>query len=406
MATDPQSLFEQAKCLDCFSTPGLVKLAQVGLENTIGQSVQDNGGIPGPSGGVPIPTGLVLSETTGFITATWDALPAGLDGTQIQTSSVGSNGPWSKTFNFVASPGTSMSFAAPLVGQQLCARIRWRQNGVYSAWTAGVCHTYIGQDPQATDWAARVVANGGPLPSQNSITAVSNLIAALKAANIWTKMKHINVVAPDSAIAFKTPMLKTIGTNDPYLGTGGNILSLTVNGASETGGAYLPGINLATDFASQNDIGITTYVTLDSTAGRRMFGHSVVATQNGFLGWYRHATAVTGYCCYDISALQLSVARALGYLSVNRVANNNLRLYRGNSGSGHAQVAQNLNVMATANPSVLFPMWGGYQNNLLESFFDGRMSFFALHLGLSVTESADLYNAVQAMRTAMGGGFV
>lgn len=39
-------------------------------------------------------------------------------------------------------------------------------------------------------------------------------------------------------------------------------------------------------------------------------------------------------------------------------------------------------------------------------FSSKRYSFFAIHSGLTATESLAFYNLIQAFRTTLGGGFV
>jgi hypothetical protein len=45
-------------------------------------------------------------------------------------------------------------------------------------------------------------------------------------------------------------------------------------------------------------------------------------------------------------------------------------------------------------------------SGVLTSFSSDRLSFAALHTGLTQAESLSLFNAVVAMRTSLGGGTV
>lgn len=411
MATDPQSLYDQAKCLDCFSAPGLLQLAQVGAESIVVQSVVDSGGIPGPSGAVTVPTGLTLSESPGLITANWDALPAGVDGTQVQTSSVGTSGPWSKTFNFVASPGTSVSFTAPAVGDQLCARIRFRKNGLYSAWTVGVCHTYLGTMPEALDWAARVVANGGAIPSQNSIDAASAFVAALKTANIWTKILGLNMIAPDSLIAAITPLVKGTG-NDPW--TNNNFVAgdLSVNG--------LKGRKAAPTFLNTglrpdnigwpaNSYTIAILVTQDASLGTNEFQIGASDTP------YTHAFDI-GFLSGVQADLTFNPGGRFGggtktnaYFCVTRTNATTAVMYFARTGTAHGQVGGGAaGTEVDSRAFVPFPFYLGAVNvgNVTTTPSNNRWSLAVLATSFTAADSLALFNAAQALRNAFGGGSV
>lgn len=53
-------------------------------------------------------------------------------------------------------------------------------------------------DPAITDWAARVVANGGPTPSVHTQTVLSNFVTGAKADGFWNDIIIFNAIAADS----------------------------------------------------------------------------------------------------------------------------------------------------------------------------------------------------------------
>lgn len=271
----------------------------------------------------------------------------------------------------------------------------------------------------ANDWALRVVKNGGPAPSQNSINAVTTFADTLNNAGLWSKMIHINVIAPDSINAFLTPLLVG-GGNDPWQAVCGNnnvtTLNLTVNGVKANGGnsaAENSGIIAINAFPSDTSAGITIYIASNSASEAAQDGGYIRSADNGAnFAMYTNIANVCYFLCWDGATGQCSGAypggfAGNGFFSGNRIAANNSKIYVANSTTAHQQAA----TLATT---------GGTRQNAPAYFLDSfnitgpgcgtlsnkRCSFWALHLGLQQSESLTLFNAVQALRTTFGGGFV
>jgi hypothetical protein len=96
-----------------------------------------------------------------------------------------------------------------------------------------------------------------------------------------------------------------------------------------------------------------------------------------------------------------------GFYSVSRTAANATSLYFANSVTAFAALG------STAGASAAPPARGMFVHALANqdnggspNFFSGRrFSFVAFHLGLSSAQTQKLYNRVQALRVALGGGF-
>ena len=87
---------------------------------------------------------------------------------------------------------------------------------------------------RTTDWARRVVANGGAFPSQNTINAMETLRLGVIAAGLDTSISSMLVLVPDSAIAASTPLFVGIGL-DPWTNHGFVDGDLTVEGMKGNG---------------------------------------------------------------------------------------------------------------------------------------------------------------------------
>jgi len=295
---------------------------------------------------------------------------------------------------------------------------RWVRTYLLCQYGVKVTGLTFGQQT-ANDWARRVVVNGGPAPSQNSINAVTVFADTLNNAGLWSKMIHINVIAPDSINAFLTPLLVG-GGNDPYPGVCGNnnatTLGLTINGVKANGGnsaAENTGIVAINVFASDTSAGITIYVSQNSLSEAAQDAGYIRSSDNGAnFAMYTNIANVCYFLCWDGANGQCASPypggfTGNGYFSGNRTAANVSKVYCANSITAHQQIGsiatmggtrQNAPAYAFDAYNITGPGCGTLGNK--------RYSFLAFHQGLQQSESLTLFNAVQALRTAFGGGFV
>jgi hypothetical protein len=93
-----------------------------------------------------------------------------------------------------------------------------------------------------------------------------------------------------------------------------------------------------------------------------------------------------------------------GYFSTNRISSTDLRMFWANSTNAHQQFSTTV----TASNSFGFPSASLqlFSLDLSSGFTNATISFSAFHQALTAAESANFFNAVQALRTALGGGFV
>lgn len=255
-------------------------------------------------------------------------------------------------------------------------------------------------------WAQRVVLNGGPMPSAPTISAINTFVASLNSAGVWSKMLHVNVVAPDSLIAAETPLLKTIGTNDPYVVGAGNP-SISINGLrfNPVVGWFVPGIIPSVDLPSDTDAGFSVYTSNGIDVNRYECGTIMVVPQAGIGMRWSFLGHTTGFCWNIGAGITIAGAPINGFHSQSRLSSTNLRFYRASSTHPFAQDGQDLALETVSRPTIDFNFWGGNIDGVSSNTSD-TISFIALHHGLTAAETQSLYNAVQALRTSFGGGFV
>lgn len=358
------------------------------------------------------PTGFTWVISGANAVAGWNAPPVGVVNTEVWTSTDGVTYTLAGT---VAAPGTSFSTTAPASPNALWAEIRFIDSqNAYSTFT-----TPLVADADVANWATRVVSNGGAAPSTATKAAMSTFVTSLKSAGLWTKMYILNVIAPDNLTAARTPLVVGAGS-DPWGNNGGNLVAgdLTINGLAGNGSnKWLnTGWNENVPNATDPIFGMTIYnTTSNANANESEIGIAPTVSSNDIL-WIavnNGAGLTSGIMPLGGNNVFVSVAGGAtwtGYTSVNRSSTTNLVMYKANSTNAHAQVSSNattptayaamsalpLFVLAANGPTL------GTPNNPSSK----RLSFAAIHQPLSLSDSASFYNAIQALRTAFGGGFV
>jgi len=269
----------------------------------------------------------------------------------------------------------------------------------------------IGTDV-ATDWASRVVGNGGAAPSAGTKTALATFYNGLISNGLILKMRTVNCLVPDSLIAAITPLINM--ELDPWTNNGFVSGDLTANGLiGNASSKYLRMCNSVSSLFLGSTFGITLYVHTARTAGTYDAGYTTytgdkqlgmnISGSGGIAAIYGWETA-TGPSVYVPAPYTAS-----GYFSGNRTSTTDLRMFFANSTKPHAQIGNtatgSMTQVKQASPMYLFTTY------IIDSagtfgHTNSRISFAALHDGLTASESAAFYNLIQTMRTSLGGGYV
>lgn len=269
---------------------------------------------------------------------------------------------------------------------------------------------------KASQWAARVVVNGGADPTGSETVALATFWDGLVTDGISTKMIQINHISPASKIAFTTPFLVG-GGNDPWTAQCGNnngsTLSLGVNGATQNGSGIAndTGIVDSTAFASDNDGGVTVYIYTTASEASRDFGYDNDALTTSFSFVGNAGGTVIGNCRSQVTgAIGVTPAGTLqGYWSMNRIGNTTFNIYFASSASAHASVGSSATGESGARQAKSIYAFGTHaidHGTACTGFSTPTKtySFFAIHNGLSSAESALFYARIQTLRTSLGGG--
>jgi hypothetical protein len=273
------------------------------------------------------------------------------------------------------------------------------------------------------EWLQRVATNGGEAPSQDTIDAVSRFADGLTANSaLYAKMLAVNCMVPDNLEACCTPLVCKAGNTywTPsawFVANPGQLTTSGLKGGSSGNQAKLdtgvvPSLHM-TGFA---DGGVTLYTT---DAGGIFETHDVGAWTN--LGKYFSLTTCFGntpgkydivFDCWDTGAGRTLIDRTsafTGYVSGNRIATNDSKVYIANStlAPEHQTAGSDVTPAITKKPDHIIPLfaiwdaWSGIPQ--YTGFTDRRIAFCALHDGLTETESQQFYVLVQQLRTDLGG---
>lgn len=289
---------------------------------------------------------------------------------------------------------------------------------LWSIWLYCACawaqKKIVPTDP-VLNWVYRVGINGGAAPSQATITAMQTFVAALQTAGIWTNMRTVCCFVPDNLIAAITPLVNSYG-NDPWKNSGslpftGGILS--VNGLVGNGSAYLDtGFLPAQHFAAYNNAGLSLCISQTSSAGAK-FELAAFDGSNLTCGlWQPSGFGLTGDLYGPVAGSGLMAFGALvntgWFISANRKDSTGLfgQLSGGNTANAYASLV-NLG-SNTSNSVPAYSLFSHARNNKgnADSQTTRTISFAAAHDALTLTQATALFNAVQALRTALGGGNV
>lgn len=263
------------------------------------------------------------------------------------------------------------------------------------------------QHDTADAWVARVVANGGAVPSDATYAAVCEFCTGLDTDLLTAKMIAVNCIVPDSLTAALTPLIVGTGGNALWTNTGPFVdADLTVNGLISDGTKYLKtGIIPSAVFAADTSGGMSYYHVTSSASNWFDMGCVQGGNRINLVNSYTNTAYLD---CWNSTAGQGRISATntswAGFMSGNRTAANAFAIYQGNGTTGFTQLVAG-NTTGASRPTT-YDVWAFTINNGGAPQFTNsrRHSFFAIHEGLTLGEAVKLYNLVVTLRTALGGG--
>lgn len=260
-----------------------------------------------------------------------------------------------------------------------------------------------------------MAAAGGSTPSAAMYAALCDFMTGMDAAGLTAKMHTVNCLVPPDVpaspvaadlIRAQVPLIQGLGAS-PWTNMGNNFVAadLTIDGLKGNGSnkALDTTINPSTQLAV-NSVGVTEYnltsSNVDQTdigagSGSSLFGIQADTTGNesAFFSW-DFTNRVHG-----------ANAAWTGFLSANRTSAIAARIYKAKSTVAFASVGADTPV-GGARPSDHVVVFARGLAGGAVAYSLRRLSFAAVHSGLTSAEAQSFYNLVQAMRVSLGGGYL
>ncbi len=344
----------------------------------------------------PVPTGLA-AVWTGTTAVSWDPVPAGAGYTEVWSSTDNITFVLSDTVNFPGTTSTlSGSCAAPYV------KIRFG-TGAFTSSTLATS----GTNAKTAAWVARVVVNGAAAPAAGTQTAINSLYNSLDGGGLTSKILSMALFVPDSLIAAITPLF--VGTSDPWLNVnfvGGDLGAngLTGDGATK----YLnPWFTPAFDSPQWTLTSCCLFFyayTANSTVLGTEIGCTDTLNDGAFVSNFNFA-GLTTFSDLQGSGARLSVATpGNGFYMASRIAAGDNKIYFANSITAWSAIASNA-IGSSGLSTAGFLVYAFNNNATPAQPANSTLSCAGIAAGLTTTEGQCLYNAVQACRVALAGGF-
>jgi len=271
-------------------------------------------------------------------------------------------------------------------------------------------------------WAARVVANGGTYPTAGELLAADAYYRGCVTDGIDSMILSDILVVSSSLIGATTPFFHSVGS-DPWTNhsfVGGD---LTINGLKGDGTSKYLDTGIITSSASPmtaTNAGLAAYIhTLDTTGHGYSFGVGGVNDSSHFALYY--ASNIEGIYCWrfqnantDFVQDSDSAVGSFGYRGYSagmRTAASGsgaLTLYRQNSSITPIKSVISGSSAQTGTTIATYPIVAFALNSLgsISGWIDGRNSYLGVTQGMSAAQVQKHADRVQALRVALGGGYL
>lgn len=264
------------------------------------------------------------------------------------------------------------------------------------------------------EWLSRILDANGTRPADEIFTANDVFYAALVSAGVWSKIVVMNTYAPGNLIAAITPLKKGDGLDSWENAGSGQFQSadLTVNGLKGNGlDRYLKTGSgpIVAGLTRSSNHGCVYVHTDDRTSAQTEYGSATGpnACFRQYFHYNDNKTYFSNCITYDAGTI-LGTSDKPGFLLQSRTATNRFDAYFANSTNPHAAVYTNTTPLAGGDDVSGYEIYVHATDELFSAanISKKRISFVCWGAALTSSESLALYNAVQALRTAYGGGFV
>jgi hypothetical protein len=258
-----------------------------------------------------------------------------------------------------------------------------------------------------TDADAQAFITAAGITDATQQSAINTLVTDLKGYGIWTKMKAIYPFVGGTSSTHKWNLKDPRDLDAAYrlVFSGGGTHSSTgyqpngTNGYGDT--KFIP----STGFTN-NNTHLSFYSRTNSVPASGEFADMGAYKQpllNLIEIQCRHSTNVTRYSQYDFTNGRLSVSNsdARGFFIGSRISNISLKGYKNGVLSGTNTNTNSNNITTNDTDAIYISAMNGGGSDPTSSYSNRECAFASIGDGLTDTEAANLYTAVQAYQTTL-----
>ena len=249
-----------------------------------------------------------------------------------------------------------------------------------------------------TDADAQAFITAAGITDATQQSAINTLVTDLKGYGIWTKMKAIYPFVGGTASAHKFNLKDPRDLDAAFrlVFSGGWTHSSTgalPNGTNAYADSKLNSLNNTT----QNSTHFSYYSRTNSNATEVEISSSTTITGGGTGSLLEIRTSGVSYYRVnsDLGYATYTDANSLGFYIANRTASNVINGWKNGSKVATATTA------SKAQPNINYWIGALNQNNVASLYTTKQCAFASIGDGLTDTEAANLYTAVQAYQTTL-----
>ena len=274
-----------------------------------------------------------------------------------------------------------------------------------------------GVHPEAADWRARVIANGGTQPTAATLRAVSQFCRAIDAAGIRSKFWRMNLIAGNELASALVPLYRAESRTASVRGNStdanpgaGPFIDANFNNTGASSGLKANGTSTYLD---------TGLLANSLTASNAHFGIGLRATETRGIAFRTAIGAFNGSAnafVLDLHSQSASASAAFtragtasdrfgdtiggasGPLAVGDIVAAWPTMYRNGAATG--ATATTSQDYPSAHRIYVFAV--NNQNSVTAiSLVDARISWYSIGLTMTASEALAFYNAIAAFNTAL-----
>jgi hypothetical protein len=249
-----------------------------------------------------------------------------------------------------------------------------------------------------SDADAQAFVNAAVIEDQVQATAINTLVTDLKGYGIWTKMKAIYPFVGGTSSTHKWNLKDPRDLDAAFRLVFNGGWTHSSNGATPNGtNAYSDTkLNASTLTASDSHVSFYsrtnsegTYFDIGASSSNSLQLISIYGRLSG--------NAIGDIGLYTTSRISVSVANSQGFYNVKRTATNNLKLFKNG-----VEIGSNTSNDTTSLPNRTISLSAVITSGATyQQFSDRECAFASIGDGLTDTEAANFYTAVQAYQTTL-----